>query len=151
MHIYYDNIELEVVDSFKYLGIMFYKNYSWNRTQKCLAEYGSFALHNVYRLLQDMNLKTSEKVKLFDSLVGSVLGYAGEVWGIHGGPDIERLHIQFCKRILGVQKSTNLAALYSELGRRPVMVFRKLRILNYWWKAIESGDTLVRNVYDFFV
>ena len=28
-----------------------------------------------------MNLKTSEKFKLFDSLVGSVLGYAGEVWG----------------------------------------------------------------------
>ena len=31
-----------------------------------------------------MNLKTSEIFKLFDSLVGSVLGYAGEVWGIHG-------------------------------------------------------------------
>ena len=39
VHIYYNNIELEVVDSFKYLGIMFYKNGSWNRTQKCLAEY----------------------------------------------------------------------------------------------------------------
>ena len=51
VHIYYNNIELEVVDSFKYLGIMFYKNGNWNRTQKCLAEYGSFALHNLYRLL----------------------------------------------------------------------------------------------------
>ena len=67
LHIYDNNIELEVVDSFKYLGIMFYKNSSWNRTQECLAEYGSFALHNLYRLLQDMNLKTSEKFKLFDS------------------------------------------------------------------------------------
>ena len=96
-----------------------------------------------------MNLKTSENFKLFDSLVGSVLGYAGEVRGIHGGPDIERLHTQFCKSILGVQKSTNLAALYSELGRRPLTVFRKLRILKYWWKIIESGDIQVRNVYDF--
>ena len=33
VHIYYNNIELEVVDSFKYLGIMFYKNGSWKRTQ----------------------------------------------------------------------------------------------------------------------
>ena len=84
VHFHYNNIELEVVDSFKYLGIMFYKNGSWNRTQKCLAEYGSFALHNLYRLLQDMNLKTNEKFKLFDCLVSSVLGYAGEVWGFHG-------------------------------------------------------------------
>ena len=151
VHIYYNNVELEVVDSFKYLGIMFYKNGSWNRTQKCLAEYGSFALHNLYRLLQDMNLKTSEKFKLFESLVGSVLGYGGEVRGRHGGLDIERLHTQFCRSILGVKNSNNLAALYSELGRRPLIVFRKLRILKYWWKVIESGDTLVRNVYDFFV
>ena len=81
VHIYYNNVDLEVVDSFKYmyLGIMFYKNDSWNRTQECLAEYGSFALHNLYRLLQDMNLKTSEKFKLCNSRVGSVLGYAGEV------------------------------------------------------------------------
>ena len=80
VHIYYNNIELEVVDSFKYLGIMFYKNGSWNRTQKCLAEYGFFVLHNLYRLLQDTNLKTSETFKLFDSLLGLVLGYEGDPW-----------------------------------------------------------------------
>ena len=32
--IYYNNTLLEVVDNFKYLGTMFYKNGSWNRTQK---------------------------------------------------------------------------------------------------------------------
>ncbi len=30
----YDDTELEVVEHFKYLGIMFYKNGSWYRTQK---------------------------------------------------------------------------------------------------------------------
>ena len=44
------------------LGIMFYKNGSWNRTQKCISEYGSYALHNLYRLLQDMDMKTTEKI-----------------------------------------------------------------------------------------
>ena len=43
----------------------------------------------------------------------------------------------------------NLAALHSKLGRRPLAVFRKLRFLKYWWKVIESGDTLIRNVHDF--
>ena len=144
VHIYYSDIELEVVDNFKYLGIMFYKNGSWNRTQKCLAEYGSFALYNLYKLFQDMHLNVNEKFKLFDCLVSSVLGYAGEVWGFHGAPDIERLHKQFCRSILGVKKSTNLAALYSELGRKPLIVLRKLRILKYWRKVIESGDSLIK-------
>ena len=50
--VFYNNIELEVVDNFKYIGTMFYKNGSWNRTQKCLAEYGPFAIHNLNRLFQ---------------------------------------------------------------------------------------------------
>ena len=66
-----------------------------------------------------MNLKVNEKFKLFDCLVSSVLGNAGVVWGFHGAPDIERLHTQFCRSILGVKKSTNLAALYCELERKP--------------------------------
>ena len=45
MHIYYNNTELEVVDSFKYLGIILYKHGSWNRMQNCLGECGYFALH----------------------------------------------------------------------------------------------------------
>ena len=147
VHIYYDNIELEVVDSFKYLGIMFYKNGCWNRTQKTLAEYGSHALYNLYKLFQDMNITSNEKFKLFDCLVSPVLGYAAEVWGFHGAPDIERLHTQFCRSILGVKKSTNLAALYCELGRKPLIVLRKLRSLKYWRKVIESGDSLIKSVY----
>ena len=71
----------------------------------------------------------------------------GRSMGFHGAPDIERLHTLFCRSILGVKKSTNIAALYSELGRKPLIVFRKLRILKYWWKIIESGDTLIKNVY----
>ena len=50
--IFYNDTLLEVVDNFKYLGTMFYKNGSWNRTQKCLADYGSFALHNLSKLFQ---------------------------------------------------------------------------------------------------
>ena len=148
-HIFYNNIELEVVDNFKYLGTMFYKNGSWNRTQKCLAEYGSFALHNLNRLFQDMTLNNKDKFKLFDSLVGSVLGYSSEVWGFHGGPDIERIHTQFCRSLLGVKKSTNLAALYCELGRKPLIIYRKLRILRYWMKILQTDNILLRNVYDF--
>ena len=66
--IFYDNTLLEVVDSFKYLGTMFYKNGNRNRTQKCLSDYGSFELHNLNRLFESITLSDNEKFKLFDCL-----------------------------------------------------------------------------------
>ena len=83
-----------MVDNFKYLGVMFYRNGSWNRTQKCLSKYGTFALHNLNRLFQNITFSLEEKFKLFDCLVGSVLNYTAEVWGFRKGQDVERLHTQ---------------------------------------------------------
>ena len=145
--IYYHDILLETVENFKYLGVMFYRNGSWNRTQKCLSDYGSFALHNLNRLFQNITLSYHEKFKLFDCLVGSVLSYAAEVWGFHKSPDIERLHTKFCRSLLGVKKSTNLSALYSELGRKSLIIFRKIRILRYWMKLLNTDNILLKHTY----
>ena len=76
-------------------------------------------------------MPTGEKLKLFDSLVGSVLNYASEVWSYHEGPHIELVHTKFCRNSLGVRKSTNLDALYSELGRYPFKIIRKLQLIKY--------------------
>ena len=144
VNIYFNDILLEVVDSFKYLGTMFYKNGCWNRTQKTLAEYGSFAMHNLNRLFQNITLFDNEKFKLFDCLIGPVLSYACEVWGFYGAPDVERIHTRFCRNILGVKKSTNLAAIYCELGRKPLLAFRKIRIVKYWSKIINTDNAYIQ-------
>ena len=144
---YYNNTLLETVENFKYLGVKFYKNGCWNRTQKCLSENDSFALHNLYRLFQDVKMCTKEKFKLFDTLVGSVQSYASEVWGFHGDPDIERIHSQFCRYLLGVKKSTNIATLHTELGPFPMIISRKLKILQYWFKIINTENVVVREIY----
>lgn len=147
----YGTEELEVVDSFKYLGVTFYKNGNWNRTQKYIAEHGSYALHNLYRILVNIRLNIPEKFKLFDSLVGSVLSYASEVWGYHQGGDIERVHTKFCRNILGVKRSTNLSALYSELGRKPLIILRQIRMIKYWLKLRNTEDILLKSVYNLLV
>ena len=147
LRFYYDNQELEIVHSFKYLGVTFYKNGHWFRTQKCIAEYGTYALHNLYKTLSNIELPISEQFRLFDSLVGSVLSYAAEVWGYHKADDIERVHTRFCRSKLGVKRSTNVAALYMELGRFQLTVFRQIRMLTYWSKLVKSDDPLLRATY----
>ena len=135
---YFSDIELEIVHSLKYLGVTFYKNGNWHMTQKCIAEYGTYSLHNLYKTLSTIELPVSEKFKLFDSLVGSVLCYASEVWGYCKADDIERVHTRFCHSILSVKRSTSTSALYLELGRKPLIAFRQLKILNYLAKIIRT-------------
>ena len=75
VNLYYNDSLLEAVDNFKYLGVMYYRNSSWKRTQKCLSEYGSFVLHNLNRLFQNITLSFKENFKLFDCLAGLLLSY----------------------------------------------------------------------------
>ena len=48
-----------------------------------------------------------------------------------------------------VKKSTNLAALYGELGRVPLFVMRKIYMIKYWIKLITVPDSsLIKIVYN---
>lgn len=79
--------------------------------------------------------------------MGSILSYSAESWGYHEAPDIERVHTKFMKNILGVRKSTNISALYGELGRYPMKLSRKLILIKYWIKLLSRRDTLEFKVY----
>ena len=59
--------------------------------------------------------------------------------------DIEKLHLKFCKRILGVNsKSTNLAV-YAELGKVPLILQISTLVAKYWLriKNPSYNNTLV--------
>ena len=58
-------------------------------------------LHNLH------NPKIHIQCELFDKIIIPICAYVGcEVGGFHKAPAIERVHLQFCKRILHVKNST---------------------------------------------
>lgn len=138
---------LELVQSFKYLGIHFFKNGSWYQTQKRLAQHSAFALHNLFTVFNQIELSTSDKCHLFDSLVGSILNYNAAVWGSHESKDIELIHCKFLRKVLKVKKSTNLEGLYGELGRYPMRITRRLIMIKYWIKLLSTENPLLINMY----
>ena len=149
---YYDfylyNKKLEVVSSFKYLGVYFFKTGHWNRTQKHIADHASKALHRLFSILNQYEFKTEQKCNLFDTLVGSILNYGSEVWGMNKGNNIELIHTKFLRKILCVNTSTNLTGLYGELGRVPLYISRKINMIRYWNKLLQSkGNSLEKHVY----
>ena len=42
------------------------------------------------------------------------------VWWFHGAPDIERVHLKFCKTVLGVKATVQNDCIYGELNRLPL-------------------------------
>ena len=42
-------------------------------------------------------------ISVFDTYISSVLCFKCKVWGFHKPPDIERVHINFCKRSVNVR------------------------------------------------
>jgi hypothetical protein len=141
-HTFYDfflyNTEIEIVNTFKYLGILLTKSGNWNQTQKRIAQHASRSLSNVFTVFNQITLPLKNKIELFDSLVSPILNFSAEVWGTHSSPEVEAIHSKFCRKLLGVKLSTNREALYGELGRFPMWLSRHIIILKYWVKILKS-------------
>ena len=135
-HSHYDfniyNTAIKVVDSFKYLGITLFKNGNWYRTQKCIAKHASFALHNLFMIFDKIELPTTQKCKLFDTLVASILNFGSEIWGMHNATDIELIHTKFLRRILGVKKSTKAKQKNSCVSANPTDPIFLCRPCNFY-------------------
>ena len=71
------------------------------------------------------------RCQLFDIFVESVVSYGSEIWSFHKSPDLERLHLLFCKHVLGVGRNVCNYMIYSELGRCPLIMQWKLKIMKY--------------------
>lgn len=144
---YYNNIKLEMVKKFTYLGVTLSSNGKFYQSQKHLAEQASKALFALNNLFESTSLDIQDKVKLFDSMILPILMYSSEIWGFHDSTDIERVHVKFLKQLLCVRSQTCNHAVYGEFGRVPLVVKRKERILKYWMKIILNHNTLLYNVY----
>ena len=60
-----------------------------------------FAMHSN---VSDLELNHCALFSLFDTYVESILLYGCEVWGSHAGTRVEKVHLDFCKNVLGVKK-----------------------------------------------
>ena len=108
--------EIEIVDSFTYLGIKFYYTGSFNLAFRTLQEQALRAFGTLLQLFDRLPLDIKTKLSLFDSMVL----YGAEVWGIYKFKALDKLHIKFLKSLLGVKMQTPNYAVLGEFGRYPL-------------------------------
>ena len=138
---YYDGHQLSSVTEFKYLGLTSYKNGKWIRTQKKLTEQSQYPLHKLFTVFNKIDLTIKNKCQLFDNLVAPTLNYGAEVLRYNKCKDIESVHCKFIRKLLHVQKSTNLDGLYGELGRNPMKIRRQIIMVKFWSKLVNLDNS----------
>jgi hypothetical protein len=90
-------MQIDVVDSFNYLGVHLFYNGKFIEIQYVLSSQRKQSMFHTFKVCNENTLNTETKLQVFDTHVSSVLNYCGEVWIFSAAKDImvEKVHLEF--------------------------------------------------------
>ena len=143
---YVNDSEIEIAQSYCYLGIIFFSCGTFNRAISALHDKARKAF---FALKQ---METSQHplltISLFDKLVLPIMTYAVEVWGPFllnkskcakscslkstlEHQVLEKLNLHLCKYLLGVSRKSTNDAVRGEMGRLPILLLTVKRWFSF--------------------
>jgi len=135
----FEGEEVEIVNSYKYLGITFNYNGTFGLGIKTLCEQANRATFSLLSKSHCLDLPIDIQLDLYDKMIVPILTYGCEVWGHENTELIERMHLSYCKKLLQLKKTTGNMFLYGELGRYPISITIQSRMISYWARIV-TGD-----------
>ena len=146
----YGENKIEVVNSYKYLGIDFSTRMSFMNSATGLISKAKQSCVQITRALYDIDCcDLGIFTKLFDSKVQPILSYGCELWGLQENINIEQVHTSSLKRFLNVSVHTSNNALYGETSRYPLYITQRVRCVKYWLRLQKMQfNRFPRQAYD---
>ena len=142
----YGNNIIEVVDWYKYLGVILNYNGSFNLAIDNLRTQASRAMFSLISKSRRLRLPIDIQLDLFDKTVLPILLYGCEIWGYSKAPAIETFHLSFLKMTLGVHIKTCNNMVYGKLGRLPLEIIIKKRAIGYWARILAGKESKLTKV-----
>ena len=147
-----DGKNVEVVKHFKYLGVFFSRTGSFIEMKKYVSNRAIKAMYSILSKGRDLSLSIEDHLHLFDKIVVPILLYGCEIWGFGNNEIIEKVHLKFCKLLLHVKSSTPNYMIYGELGRSPIYLLIKSRIVSFWCRMMHGkNEKFCYNLYKLLV
>ena len=128
--------EIEIVNHFNYLGIVFSSGGSFMKATKTLSGKAIKALGSLFSITNTLEVPINIMCNLFEAFVCSILNYGCEIWGFSKADDVEKVQRKFCKWVLGVKQTTNNLSVCGEMGRFPLFIERRIRCVKYWLRLL---------------
>lgn len=138
--------ELQLTDSYNYLGLLIRYNCNFNLSKKKLVEQSQKALYALYYKLRNVNIPSDLQFRLFDCMVAPILLYGSEIWGHENVDMIEKVHLSFLKRVLNVRSTTPNYMVYGETGRFPLKINIKTKLLCFWSRLVQSSSNKLSGI-----
>ncbi|MCO5551454.1 hypothetical protein L7F22_004957 [Adiantum nelumboides] len=147
----YNGQSLEVVDSFKYLGINVPSNHAWGHCAQSGIEASKAKYYEFENMCKQSVTKRWEiKALVFETCVVQTLLYGVEVWGASISAsiwnDIEKLQKKFLCRYMGVKATTPYSVMLLETGKRPLEMLALQRVHKYIMKRLSRVKTVENHI-----
>ena len=84
-------------------------------------------------------------------MVTPILLYGCEAWGNENIDVIGKLYIRYCKYVLHLKPSTPTCMVLGEVGRGPLNLEMKIRMLRYWNKLLDPLSSKLNCKFQVFV
>lgn len=138
--------EIEVVKSYKYLGVFFARSGCFLTTRNYLKNQATKAMYSLLQKCRKHNMSIECQLDMFDKAILPILLYGSEIWGFEKFDILERVHLKFCKIILNLKQTTPASIVYGELGRYPISVSIKLRMVKFWCRLVNGDDNKISSI-----
>ena len=146
LSLYFAGEKVEMVTSYKYLGVEFSQSMSWATCVKHRVAHGYKAFYSMVQKCKAANLSTWKlKKQLFTSLVRPVALYGVQVWGPTTAQSnwrkVEAIQKLFLEMELGVKTQTPYTLLLAEAGLLPLEVEALYLTLQYAMRVQALTDS----------
>ena len=141
LHFSYNSLPLEIVTLYRYLGVYFSNNGIFKTALDQFATSTRVAMASVFRTLHRCKADTFAIVeKLFLASISSTLMYCAQIWSLHYLDDLEKIQLQFFKKLYRLRFNTLGYAVRAETGRNHIKLDILKALINYLIKILKMPN-----------
>ncbi len=136
------NTELNIVEHYKYLGIILNEFLDDDVTAQVLSDAANRALESVINKYKSINgLGYYTYTRLFQSGVCPILDYGCEIWGYKAFNKIDAIQNKAIRIYLGVHRFASTAAVSGDMGWTHSSVRRKVCMIRFWSRIVSLDNS----------
>ena len=143
------NEQIEIVNTYKYLGIYLDEHLDFNKTGDILAGAAGRALGSIiskFKTFRNVGFKTYEK--LYYNGVVPILDYCSGVWGYGKLECSSKIQHRALRYYLGVHQKTPILALEGDTGWLSCTVRRHIEMIRLWNRLVNMDDSrLTKSIF----
>lgn len=144
---YLNNTHIEVVQEFKYLGVLLTYNLSFLKHSKEKSNEAKLALNIMWpKFFSNKNVDLTSKYKVFSATVNACMAYGVQVFGYTHFEAFETVHRNFFKRIFRLPNSTPNYAIYVESGIAPIYIHNLKASANFITRVMKRSETCLHKI-----